>query len=377
MRLHSFFGLALLLAACSDSSAPGGSTSSGGGSSGGSSGTSSGSSSGTSGGTGACPSASTPEIGQLSGEFKQLAISKDDLFTVHTNAGADVILGKSGVVLRVPKAGGAGAPFHTPDAMRTVQSIYADATDLFVAEGDAGAAGDRPGRIIKKNIATGTVTELLPTGIEKALVNFLTADDQYVYLEQASSKSGAFGIYRLAKAGGALETVVEVDSGAFLSTQRVGADFVFAAQTNKIHRVPLSNAGAPAASIAEKTCTGGFAVTSEALFCGQALEIEKSGPAFNDFQRFLRLEEVPALKASGATGSQPRLVTSDAVYVRFNPNGAKAPILRIDRATLAHRPVMCDAGWIDAMVADEQSLYALQVRNEKFETAAKLFKAPR
>lgn len=304
-------------------------------------------------------------------------MAKDDLFTIQANAGADVILGKSGVVLRVSKAGGAAAAFHTPDTMRSVQSIYADATDLFVAEGDAGAAGGRPGRVIKKNIATGTVTELLPTGIEKALVNFIAVDDLYVYLEQASTKSGVFGIYRLAKTGGELETVVEVDSGAFLSTQRVGNEFVFAAQTNKIHRVPLSNAGAPAASIAEKTCTGGFAVTPEAAFCGQPLEIEKSGAALNDFQRFLRVDDVPALKSSRATGAQPRLVTSDAVYVRFSPNGSKAPILRIDRATLANRPVMCDAGWIDAMVADDQSLYALQVRNEKFEIAPKLFKAAR
>ena len=204
-------------------------------------------------------------------------MSKDDLFTIQTNAGADVTLGKSGVVMRVPKSGGMAAPFHTPDTMRSVQSIYADATDLFVAEGDAGSASGRPGRIIKKNIATGAVTELLPTGIDKALVSFVAADDPYIYLEQPSTRSGAFGIYRISKSGGALETVVEVDSGAFLSTQRVGSDFVFAAQTNKIHRVPLSNAGAPASSIADKTCTGGFAATSDAVFCGQPLEIEKSG----------------------------------------------------------------------------------------------------
>jgi hypothetical protein len=38
---------------------------------------------------------------------------------------------------------------------------------------------------------------------------------------------------------------------------------------------------------------------------------------------------------------------------------------------------MCGLGFVDGTIADAQSFYALQVRNEKFESAAKIFKTAR
>jgi hypothetical protein len=38
---------------------------------------------------------------------------------------------------------------------------------------------------------------------------------------------------------------------------------------------------------------------------------------------------------------------------------------------------MCEVGWVGGLVVDEQLLYVLQVRDEKFESKSVLYKGPR
>jgi hypothetical protein len=368
------FAASLLGIACSGDDEGGGGAGGGAGAS--SSSSSGGSSSGSS--DGSCtPAAPVTELASLPAECAMLTQSDDSLFTTDVQGGPSVAVGKSGVVLRVPKDGSAASPFYTPEAGRQVKSIFADGSELFVIEADPGAATERQGRLVKKSIASGAVTELLGTGFDKVLTAIVAVDANYVYVEQASTKSGMFGIYRVARAAGALETVVEVDSGAFLNTQLVGDDFVFSARVKDVHRVPKTNAGAPITAVGSKTCVSGFAATSDAIYCGQALELMKTDATLGNEQLVFRVDSVPALKATSASGVQPRLATSEAIYVRFNPGGTKVPILKVDRATNALKPVMCGLGFVDGTIADAQSFYALQVRNEKFESAAKIFKTAR
>jgi hypothetical protein len=359
MRFYSL-GLVFLLACSGSESGP----------SGGSSGASPPSANGS-----CTPLFPVAELAPLPAEVESLAVGDDALYTIDRTSGATVVGGKSGVVLRVPKDGSAAIPYYTPEGGRRIQSIRADGPDLFIAEGDPAASNGAVGRIVKST--NRVVTELLPTGVSKALVNLFASDGSYLYLEQEARRSGFFGIYRLAKAGGALETVVEVDSGAFLSTQLVGNEFVFNAQVTKLYRVSKDNAGAPVTSIGQKTCETGYAATADAIYCGRPNEVEKTGPRFEAPSVVLRTIDVPLLKDSSAVGASPRLVTDRSVYVQFTPGGKKAPLIELDRATSSPKPALCEIGWVGGLGVDATSLYALQVRDEKFNFSAKLYKTAR
>lgn len=327
-------------------------------------------------GDGSCvPAAAVRELAVLPPESEGLALGDDALYTIDRAAGGDTALGKSGVVMRVPKDGSAATAFYTPEAPRRVQAIWADGADVFIAELDPADPNGAPGRVVKKRGEV--VTELIATGISKALVNLFASDAEYLYLDQEAATSGSYGIYRLAKNGGALEPVVEVESGAFLSTQMVGDAFVFTAQVDQLYRVGKDNAGAPATAVGQKTCTTGYAATSDAIYCGQALEVERTGPNFEPGEVLFRVEDVAVLDAAGATGPQPRLATDDSVYVHFSVNGQPVPLVAIDRATSSIVPTLCEVGWVGNILADASSVYVLQVRDEAFAPAAKLYATAR
>lgn len=365
MKLKLSMGFAALLVSCSSSTpSPPSSGGDGGGDSGGTS--------------ASCSAAGVTALAELPVECAGLASSVDSLFTVDVRRGTDTPLGKSGVVLRVPKDGAAVSDIYTPDGPRKVQSIGADRTDLFVAEFDPAASNEKSGRLSRKTLASGAVSSVLATGIDKTFSSIVAVDETHVYVAQPSTRSGVFGIYRVAKAGGSLETVVEVDSGAFTNVRLLGDEFSFVAGVTNLYRVSKNNGGAAATSVASRTCTNGLATTPDAVYCGQPLELEKAGPLLESPQVLFRVDDVPYLDTAGASGPQPRLVTEDAVYVHFNPGANKlVPVVRVERATGAYRPVMCEVGWVGGLVVDEQLLYVLQVRDEKFESKSVLYKGPR
>lgn len=329
-------------------------------------------------GGGACASAPVTELAALPVACSGLAISADALFTLDERGGGETAIGPSRAVVRVPKDGGAAVVFYTPAPPDRLLDLIADASGVFIAEADPAAADELTGRLVRKDIASGAVATVLASGISKVLVELVAVDDAFVYLAQPSRRSGQYGIYRVAKAGGALEAVVEVESGAFRSVQLQGDEFAFAARVNELHRVRKDNGGAPVAAVGTRTCTNGLAATPDAVYCGQPLELEKTGPRFDDPRVLFRVDDVPALDAAGASAPHPRLVTSDAVYVGLNPGaGRRVPLVRVDRVTSTLSTVACALGWVGELVADDQAVYVLQTRDEAFAEKAALLRIPR
>jgi len=296
-----------------------------------------------------------------------LSQSTDSLFVIDGNGGADtgnVILPKTGVILKVPKAGGAPVPIYTPTPPRRVTAANADGADLFFLEYDVNTADAKPATLSKMPAAGGAPASVTTTTFDiVSTIDAITATDLLV---NAPTTAGNFGLHRIARAGGTPVLIADVPSTKLASVSILGDDVFFAGAqgAGKVYKTSLS-AAAPSQSEVKDTspCAGGFTLVAGGLYCGGLLELTKMDRAFVKQATIYSALSTPEDKE----GSAPSVYGIDGANIFFGANTGsenRVTIRTFAEGTTAHRALACDVASVRSAVVDASAVYFIESRAE-------------
>lgn len=275
---------------------------------------------------------------------------------------------KTGVLLRVPKAGGGASAFHTPASNRGLASMLVQGADVFFMELDP-ASPSKSGQLFRKGFSDASATAIGTPRYDGLTSYIAGADATNVYL--VSPAGAGFNVLKVDRASGSETVLAQLDSTQLGQAQLQGGFVWFygGQGTGALYKTPITAAAAAQVSVTDKTCFGGGLLVGEnAFFCGGSLKLTKYDAAF---QNPIELLDTVAL-GGNTSAPRPQAVAGSEVLVSVTiPPKDRTRLFAVPITGGPSRPVACEVGNIRRAFVDANFAYFLDAKASGTETPKK------